>query len=185
MTFHFEWHSILSEIPYWVTFHFEWHSILSDWLVSQSQWWELRWYRTNHFQSASESVTIIRTRDASASKKTQYYPWLPFVYLLKPLKQTYLVGWFLALFCFYLPFLHSLHLFHMLLHKSGSQQNRVYRITGTRYEENKVRLIPFKRPSTCKNYSLDWNGLHNLVMKSLMQKKAFSLEYLEQQGKQC
>ena len=57
MTFHLEWHSILSDIPFWVTFHFEWHSILSDWLMAQSQWWEMRWYRTVYFQSICESVS--------------------------------------------------------------------------------------------------------------------------------
>ena len=71
VTFHFEWHSILSDIPFWVTFPSECHSILSDWLVSQSQWWNLRWYRTVNFQSVCEWVRlIIRTRDASAFKNT-------------------------------------------------------------------------------------------------------------------
>ena len=57
VTFYFEWHSILGEIPFWVTLYFEWHSILSDWLVSQSQWWDLRWYRTINFQSLCEWVS--------------------------------------------------------------------------------------------------------------------------------
>ena len=30
VTFQFEWHSILSNIPFSATFHFEWHFILSD-----------------------------------------------------------------------------------------------------------------------------------------------------------
>ena len=58
MTFHFEWHfilsdipfsmtfhlgdiTILSDIPFWVTFHFEWHSILSDipfWVTCHFEW---------------------------------------------------------------------------------------------------------------------------------------------------
>ena len=83
---------------------------------------------------------------AERHKKTHYYPWLPFVYLLELWKPTFLVGWFLTLGCVNLLFLKSLHLnhlFHMLLHKSGTRQNRVLRITGTRYEENKAHLIQF------------------------------------------
>ena len=30
MTFHFEWHSILNNIQFFLTFCFEWHSMLSD-----------------------------------------------------------------------------------------------------------------------------------------------------------
>ena len=51
VTFHFESYSILSDIPFWVIFHFKWKSIWSDCLVSQSQWLELRWYRSVNFQS--------------------------------------------------------------------------------------------------------------------------------------
>ena len=54
------------EFPFLCHFHFsEIQSIQSKF---QSQWWELRWYRTINFQSTSQwvsrSVTIIRTRDA-------------------------------------------------------------------------------------------------------------------------
>ena len=41
MTFQFEWHSILSEIPFWVTFNFEGNSILSDisfWVTFHLEW---------------------------------------------------------------------------------------------------------------------------------------------------
>ena len=94
MTFHYEWHFILIDIPFWVTFHFEWHPILSDWLVSQSQWWDLRWYRTVNFQSVCQSVSqsvsqwvsewvllthslkaLSRSRDASASKNRPNISW--------------------------------------------------------------------------------------------------------------
>ena len=40
-TFHFKWHSILSDIPFWITFHFRWHSILSDppiWVTLHFKW---------------------------------------------------------------------------------------------------------------------------------------------------
>ena len=30
VTLNFEWHSILSELPFWVTFYFKWHFVLSD-----------------------------------------------------------------------------------------------------------------------------------------------------------
>ena len=41
MTFHFEWHSILSEFQFLVTFHFEWHFIFGDipfWVSFQFEW---------------------------------------------------------------------------------------------------------------------------------------------------
>ena len=92
-----------------------------------------------------------------------YNSWLPFVYLLEPWKQTYMVGWFLAVGCVHLPFLHSLHLhhlFHILLDKSGSQQNRVLLLIRTRYEEDKVYLFPFKCLLTVRIviYISDWKG---------------------------
>jgi hypothetical protein len=63
VTFRFEWHSGLNDVPIWVMLHFEWHSILSD------EIWEI-WgiWGTVNFQSVCESVSIIRPRDASASK---------------------------------------------------------------------------------------------------------------------
>ena len=102
--------------------------------------------KSTHTQWATK-VPSIRSHSSSKTqiKKTHYYPWRPFVYLLEPWKQTYLVGWFLALDFVHLLFLHSLHLhhvLHMFLHKSGSQPNRVFRITVTRFEECKVHLIP-------------------------------------------
>ena len=126
--------------------------------------------------------------------------------MLEPWKQTYLVGWFLAVGCVHLPFLHCLHLhhlFHILLHKSGSQQNRVLLLIRTRYEEDKeVHLIPFYMPFNSKNCNLQFrlkgtttrkhslnlkcievcinfsstNALQMLVMTSSIQIKAFSLE---------
>ena len=71
VTFYFKWHSNFSDIPFWVTFLIEWHSIMSDWLVSQSRWWELRWYRTINFQSLCQWVSesaFSRSRAASESK---------------------------------------------------------------------------------------------------------------------
>ena len=40
-TIHFVWHSMLSNIPFWVTFHYKWHSILSDilfWVIFHFEW---------------------------------------------------------------------------------------------------------------------------------------------------
>ena len=80
VTFHSEWHPILSEILFWVIFHFDWHSIFSDitfgvifhferqsilsdnpfWVTVHFEWWDLRdlmiWGSVN-FQSASETVS--------------------------------------------------------------------------------------------------------------------------------
>ena len=69
VTFHvewhsiFEWHSVFSDILFWMALHFEWHSILSD------EIWEI-WgiWRTVNFQSTNKSVSIIRTKNSSASK---------------------------------------------------------------------------------------------------------------------
>ena len=73
VTFHLEWYSILSDIPFWVTFHFEWHSIwVTDWCLNlkDENWGGIRLSISNLrvSESVSEWVSIIRSRDASASK---------------------------------------------------------------------------------------------------------------------
>ena len=62
MTFHFEWHSNLSDIPFWLTFHFEWHVILSDipFLVIFHWRWhsilsDITFLMTIHFEWHSQS----------------------------------------------------------------------------------------------------------------------------------
>ena len=67
-------------------------------------------------------------------------------------------------------FLHSFHLHNllpMILHKSGSQQYRVFMITGPRYEN----FIPFQVPVNSDNCSLQFRlkgtstRKHNLNLK--------------------
>ena len=75
VAFNFEWIYIFSDIPFWVTFHFEWHSILSAipfWVtgwcfnLNDENWVGIGLSISN--LCVSLSVTIIRPRDASASK---------------------------------------------------------------------------------------------------------------------
>ena len=64
MTFYFEWYSILREISFEVTFNFVWHLIFIDkiWRI----WGTVNYQSMNVW--VSHWVSIIRTRDASASK---------------------------------------------------------------------------------------------------------------------
>ena len=48
VSFHLDWHSILSDIPFWVTFHIKWHSILSD-----IQFW-VTFHFERHFNLSDE-----------------------------------------------------------------------------------------------------------------------------------
>ena len=62
MTFQFEWHSNLSEISFWGTFNFKWHFILSDipfWIAFHFKWHSISsdtlFWVTFHFESQSFS----------------------------------------------------------------------------------------------------------------------------------
>ena len=105
----------------------------------------------------------------SAGNKTQHnqtqdYPWLPFVYLLEPWLQFWMVGHV----PFHLNFLSSLGLLHLHLHlllpialqKSGSRESKWFRITGLSYEDNEVSVLQVKCPLyvTIAVYNSDWKG---------------------------